>query len=553
MKKWYQFDGRYPGLFSRCKQWFAGLLTLGLILAAPSVSMADPSGRQIEKNIRLAIQDTFSNPPEAQRLMETSFQQSLEMTRPQRSSSARELGFALACKCIHPSLFPEVRIAIETYLKLYPNGPHRKEVLVQKAILDYAEGGTAEAEQALAEAEPLFKGRERAKFKNFQMNGYFSAKKYESAGNFLQDWNATEASSQTKRDIRRWDKGEKSIQEAIQEAVQKASSGDIDGIGASRVLKEALEHGYFSHDAPQAAMDLIQAQDRAAPQYNGFDVTWLGKTRTSWHHLPASIRHEKYLKLLKDYPEADLVFRGNILVSLWLICKYEMDRPTEGEKFLARLAEIPMFEEIAELEKLLSEISEKSLTSDDGGQKLIQHLDDFSTILPYDNGVLPVVEKDFASEIRLLNEILTGTPDSLNKAQGKFTSGLHFGSIPLSWVYLIAGDQKLNVWRQLQHGTALLTSRDRRMLKDFLNPLYRQPTPGEWKILGAFAAAERFPFHAIDRILEVLTLPISQRPAQLNHAFALLAELYQKNRSYIEGQSVWNTLRTQFPSSVWVR
>ncbi len=523
------------------------LLSTALLLVAASV-WAGPSASQIERNIRQAVDLTFSSPVESARLFEASFRQALDMTRPQFPKSTRELGFALASKCLHPNLFPEVRVAMDTSLALFPEGRFRKHILVQRALLDYAEGRYEDAERGLAEAAPHFTGRELAKFKTLQMNGLFVANKYVSGGELLETWHGQKPSATTRRNVKRWAGSEKQVVEAL----AKAQAGNLDAFAAARELQDAVTAGYFVKDAPEAALRAIQSRDAVTPRNHGQDVNWLGLTRTSWHSLPAILRHGKYLNLLESFPEADPALRGQVIRQLWLVLRYEMGRPSEAERWLARLAEVPGFAQIAALEKALSDLTEPSLALAQG-QELVQRIEACQDLFPYDNGVLPVIELDFVREVRMLTELMSGRTESLAHLVRPFRSIWKVRTVPVHLLYLIAVDQKLAAYEEYKQLMPALAGRDRRLVKDFLFPLYKQPTPQERQLLSAFAAAEAFPTLAVDRLLEVLTLMPPQRPIQVNHALALLAELYQKHRSYIEAQSVWTTLRTLYPSSVWIR
>ncbi|RCK79144.1 MAG: hypothetical protein OZSIB_0258 [Candidatus Ozemobacter sibiricus] len=522
-------------------------LTMVLLALAAAVG-AGPSARQIERNIKQAVELTFSSPVESARLFETSFRQALDLTRPQLPKATRELGFALASKCLHPSLFPEVRVAMDTSLALFPNGRYRKHILVQRALLDYAEGRYEDAERGLAEAAPHFTGRELAKFKTLQMNGLFLARKYVSGGDLLESWHEQRPSTTTRRNVKRWAGAEKQVLAAL----AKAQAGDLDAFATARDLQEAVASGYFVKEAPEAAQRALQLRDAVKPRNHGQDVTWLGLSRTAWHSLPAILRHGKYLNLLESFPEADPALRGQVIRQLWLICRYELDRPSEADRWLARLAEVPGFAQIAELEKALAEVTEPSLATPQG-QELMQRIEACRDLFPYDNGVLPVIDLDFVREVRMLTELLSGRTESLAHRVQRTRSSWKVRSVPVHLLYLIAADQKLAAYEEYQKLIPTLAARDRRMVKDFLFPLYKQPTPQERQLLSAFAAAEVFPTLAIDRLLSVLSLLPPQRPVQVNHALALLAELYQKHRNYVEAQSVWTTLRTLYPSSVWIR
>ncbi|NLI75637.1 MAG: hypothetical protein GX442_04240 [Candidatus Riflebacteria bacterium] len=529
-------------------KWSTRLLIVLLTGLLPAAVWGGPSAGQIERNIRKAVEMTFSHPDESARLFEASLRQALDLGRPKASKYTQELSLALACKCLHPSLFPEVRVVADAYLEKYPQGRFRKQVMVQKALLEYAEGRTQEAEQLLTAAAPLFKGQELNKLRTLQMNGLFQVGKYQSGGAVLDQWHTQQANRTTRRNVKRWAREDKQVVTAL----AKSQEGDLDAFGAARHLREAVETGYFTRQAPEAALGEIQAKDAQAPRHHGQDVTWLGMTRTAWHSLPAFVRAEKYRRLLADFPEADPVLRGNVLLKLWLVNRYELDRPTEADRCLARLAEVPSFEGIARLEKALYELTVTPLTSDEG-QALVRKIDEHKALFPYDNDLLPVITPDFTNELRLLTELLAGNTDRLGERLGRFTSTWKFHTIPVDLFYQVAVDRRLEAWRAYKDALPAMAARDRRLAKDFLFPLYRPTTPNERQLLAAFAAAEKFPHLAIDRLLATLALLPPARPVQVNHALALLAELYQKNRDYIEAQSVWATLRNLYPSSVWIR
>jgi len=146
---------------------------------------------------------------------------------------------------------------------------------------------------------------------------------------------------------------------------------------------------------------------------------------------------------------------------------------------------------------------------------------------------------------------LTGAKEDLSTLLATFTSSLNVRGLPMQSIYLAAADSRALAWEAIEAAGKSVDAREKKMMQDILRPFFLMTSSGDRKLLAVLALYDRFPIKAIDILLDYLT----ERPHVLRsqHALALLADLYQKHQSYIEAQSVWNTLRKYYPTSVWIR
>lgn len=532
---------------SRMKNVAAGLALLAVTgLFHPNDACAASSELlQATRLVTTASGMSDTAPDETGKLYRKAFQTALSLTQPGCSKRQQQEALALATRCLHPDLYPEVRIAIDTYLSLYPRGRHAVDVYMRKALLEYAEGNPMEGEAAIASAKALAGGKTRAKLENLQLDSHLSSHMYRSAETSLNGMPSS--ARRVRRDKKRFKKGS----ELVAEALEQVRSGKLSGDSAVRALEEALEAGYFGSAAPDAEMELLRVKDKSQPAYHRCEVNFMSDVREHRHNLAPVQRLEKMIAFVSEYPQADEELRGRALLQAAAICRYELRDAARANTFMEQLQSLQTWKERADLERLLDLLTPENLEKPDFHTALRSIIIDHSALLPYDNGILPVVTLGMLSELEALNATVTGSKNDLGVLLETFTSNLSVRGIPMQAIYLAACDNRMRAWELIEETGKSVDVREKTMLQEILRPYFLMTSPRDMKLLAALALFDRFPIKATDVLLAYLT----QRPDSLRsqHALALLADLYQKHGNYIEAQSVWSTLRKFYPKSVWIK
>lgn len=484
-------------------------------------------------------------PDEAGKMYRKAFQTALSLTTPESGKRQREEALALATRCIHPDLFQEVRIAIDTYLSLYPRGRHACDVFMRKALIEYTDGNAAEGEAALTSAKSLARGGKRVKLEALQLDGHLTAHMYRSAETAL-----TEMPTRN-RNIRRDKKRFKKGSELVAEALEQVRAGKLTGDSAIRALEEAIEAGYFGAAAPAAEMELSSALDRKQPAYHRCEVNFMDQMREHRHNLAPQQRLDRMVAFLSDYPQADEELRGRAMFQAAAVCHYELQDAVRAATFIEELQSLESWNERVAVETLLDALTPENLDKAEFRSAVRTLIIDHAKMFPYDNGVLPVVTMDMLLEFDALSATLVGAKTDLDELLGTFTSKLTVRGLPMQAIYMAACDNRMRAWELIEAAGNSVDESEKKMMQDILRPFFFMTSPTDMMLISALALYERFPIKSVDVLLAYLT----KRPDSLKsqHALALLADLYQKHGDYIEAQSVWNTLRKFYPKSLWTK
>ncbi|MBP7636019.1 hypothetical protein KBA41_17775 [Candidatus Ozemobacteraceae bacterium] len=516
------------GLFQPCDAFAASTV---LLEASRLVKSAD------------GLADTA--PDEAGNMYRKAFQAALSLTTPASGKRQREEALALATRCIHPDLFQELRIAIDTYLSLYPRGRHACDVQMRKALIEYADGNPAEAEAALTAAKSLARGAKRVKLEALQLDGHLTAHMYRSAETALSEMPTRNRT--IRRDKKRFKKGS----ELVAEALDQVRDGKLTGDSAIRALDEAIEAGYFGAAAPAAEMELSTALDRKQPAYHRCEVNFMDQVREHRHHLAPNQRLDRMVAFLNEYPQADEELRGRAMFQAAAVCRYELRDAARAATFMEELQSLETWKERVAIERLLDVMTPENLDKAEFRSAVRTLIIDHAKSFPYDNGILPVVTIDVLTELDALSATITEAKSDLGSLLETFKSTLTVRGIPMQAIYLAACDNRMRAWEEIENAGKSVDEREKKMMSDILRPFFLMTSPTDRLLISALALYDRFPIKAVDSLLVYLT----KRPDSLKsqHALALLADLYKQHGDYIEAQSVWSTLRKFYPKSLWTK
>ncbi len=522
--------------------WFLIVVFLpGSVFGSPQAEL-----KRIDRQVAKSVASFSDREPAAIADIQATFQRAMEFTQPKFKPWIRESALSIASKCLVQPLFPEVKVAIDTYLSMFPKGIHRKDVLVRKAFLDYWEGRFEDGEKALTDASLLVSDAGKPSFEYLQFSAFLAAKKYRTAEKFLADLDSRFPRTKTKRDLKRYAKGT----EIVNKNLEKVRKGELDGFSASEALGKAVEQGYFSEGALEAEMLGMVKMDSVNPPVHGIDIRWMGTQRTTYHFLAPVQRMQKLSGFLADYPEGDPSLRGKAILELSCIYRHEMRDPDTARLFLDRLAEIPMYAETAKFEALLARTANGKITDPQTTDDLMA-LGQMKSLFPYDNGWLPEISLQEVKELTALSLLIQGRKADLGHFMNEFKSEAKLKNLPMQVLFLFGADKRDASYSEFQKVEGSLKARDRILLEEIIYPLYLPVKTADVLFMGALGASSRFPTESVDVLIKLLTG--AERPTKVNHALALLSDLYQRERNYIEAQTVWNTLRNLYPRSIWVR
>ena len=163
-------------------------------------------------------------------------------------------------------------------------------------------------------------------------------------------------------------------------------------------------------------------------------------------------------------------------------------------------------------------MTESSIITDDFYNKLYS-LKTKPALFPYDNGYMPVITPTRASFLLSIKEMVDG--------KGKLSESVKINSwkdIPSDILYLIATDKRENAYKAYINIKSQLTIQNRKLIDDFLYPLYMPVKPANRKFLAGIYCVEQFPNLGMDLINESLTS--EPRVLKPEHALACLSDVY---------------------------
>ena len=224
---------------------------------------------------------------------------------------------------------------------------------------------------------------------------------------------------------------------------------------------------------------------------------------------------------------------------------YSFKNLKKADEVLSYLDSVPALKNKADLERLLSGMTEKSILEDSFYSKLY-NLRNKSGLFPYDNGYMPVITETRAAFMLSIKEMIDG--------KGKLSEGVKVKSwkdIPSDILYLIATDKRENAYQTYMHIKSELTPQNDKLINDFLYPLYMPVKPANRKFLAGIYCVEQFPNLGIDLINESLTS--EPRVLKPEHALACLSDVYVRHNAHNEAQKVLKLLSDYYPDSLWLK
>ncbi len=515
------------------------LLVLALVMS-PLGSEATMGLPAIQSKIKNAGNLWDKDPVKAQSQLRSAFADAILWTHDKYVNSVRERAFFLAVSCSSPDIAEEVVLAAETYEKLFPEGRNLLKVYLFQAMAEYSRNKVEEAEKALQKAVALKKKLSHSQ-QTYVFSGLSSTGKHRSAERFIEGQRMVNPSARLKKDLRRFHSGNRLAAGVL----KKLAAGKIAPDRAVETLESVVMNAPFAKQAPQVALYSISLRDAQGPFYNSLRTSWCGLERVVKHGASPQIRLKKLEEFLINFPEAASHETFKALRDLYYLYLLEFRRQDKAFAVFEKMSFIEDFRELYEIERLVGRIDEHSIKTIEGYADL-QRLKKLDARFPYDNGVMPVVSREFVDYLLALGDMIHGNRNNL--------SGLKqvgWGKLPVQNLYDAATGNKSQAYDGLKNQLMSLPAPVAKMIRDLIFPLYKPIREKDRLFLAGLASVEALPDLGTDLIVEsVSSLP---RMLKAEHGLAVLADVYGRRHARAEAQKVWKTLSDLYPDSIWLK
>ncbi|MDN5280255.1 MAG: hypothetical protein PWR01_4220 [Clostridiales bacterium] len=515
-------------------------LCLFLLLTVAFQAQSAPSLNNVQSRITQANNLWDKDHNRAQNMLQAAFADAITWTRAEYIDSIRERGFYLAVSCYSPELVNESMLAADTYLKLFPNGRYARRVNIFKAMSAFAVDDLDTAVSALEKAQKA-RGRLSYKDQTTIMNGYITASRHRTAEKFIEGQRLVRPSYKLTKDLRRFHRGNTRVAYLL----KQVKLGKVTGMEAAEAIDQELSRSYFAKDAPAAALTSLSIKDNQKLAYNPVYLEWCGLKRAVKHSASPQLREMKLKQFLTGFPEAPAAETYQALQQLKNIYRYEIRDKILARQTMEAMKSVPGYEARAEVEEIFSDFEPADMLSE-RGNSFLRKLYFEKGWLPYDNGALPVLEKEQVELMLAISDMVLGKSSELKISQQK-----GWGSLPVSMLYFASVDKKDKAWEIYSRIKPTLEPQVDRMLEDNIFPLYLPTPPGERYFMAGLAAVEKFP--EVGTSLLIKSISDEPRMYKNEHGLAVLSDVYNKHMAYNEAQNVWKTLGRLHPDSIWLK
>lgn len=514
-------------------------LCLALIVSALAANAA-PALSSIQKNVNIAGKLWADDPVRAQTMLREAFASAIAWTKDEYKASVREQGLYAAITCFSPALVEEVAVAAETYVKLFPSGRYLKKVNIYRAMAEYARGNYQAVNTALDSAATS-KGKFSYPEQTQAMSGYVLTGSHRSAEKFIEGQRLQRPSSALTKDLRRFHSGNRMIDGLL----NRVAKGQISGEKAARLLDAALDTAYFAKRAPEAALTAIAVKDSLAPYYNPIRTEWCSLSRVVKHASSPQMRLKKLTEFIANFPQASKAELYKVLLDLRYLYLYEFGDPAAAAEMLVQMKTLKGFENLAEIEEIVSAFNQKSLLTSEGYASL-QKLFALRALLPYDNGHLPVITFDYTQFLLAIGDMVHGQNSRIRNINAQGWNGLSANIL-----YYGAVGAKDKAYEYYLKSKDQLAPQMSKMVEDMLFPLYLPTIAKDRMFMAGLLAVPTLPDLGTDLLVEAISGQPRMRRAE--HGFAVLSDVYNRHLAYSEAQAVWKILSDNYPNSIWLK
>lgn len=227
--------------------------------------------------------------------------------------------------------------------------------------------------------------------------------------------------------------------------------------------------------------------------------------------------------------------------------KYGYKDIYKSDMVLKNLENIPSLKNKLLAERLFSNMNEYSILDNSFCEQLsnlVKHED----VFPYDNGYMPVITKERVLFLLSIKEMIDGKGkiDLDSKIQIK-----SWQNIPTSILYLISTQNQSKAYKKYINSKVNISPKMRRLIEDFLFPMYIPVKTADRKFLTGLYVIEEFPNLGIDLINE--SLSEQTRVTKPEHALACLVDAYKRHNAINESNTVKQILSDYYPNSIWLK
>lgn len=514
------------------------VLCLTLILAGSHL-FAAPGLGVIQKKIARANQEWENDAVAAQAALREAFADAVAWTKAEYVDSVREQGFYTAVSCYSPELVDEVTVAADTYLKLFPKGRYVKKVYLYRAMAAWTVKDYAAAQDALNNAARA--GRLSYQEQTYVLSSQFAAGRHRTAEHFIEGQKIVRPSNRLTRDLKRFHSGNRLVEGLL----NRVAEGKLSGDKAVALLDDAVKRAWFAKRAPEAALNVIAIKDRQGLGYNSVVTEWCGLERVVKHASSPQVRLLRLEEFLNSFPESKPGEMLKALHDLRYLYIYEFNDTEAADKVMARLKSIPELAEQAEIEEIVSGFTPARIITEEGNTSL-QRLLKLDVHLPYDNGHLPIVTRDYVEFMVAISDMALGKSSRIKEFK-------YYGwnKLPVELLYDIATGKKDKAYEIFKGMKADQSPQINKMIEDLIMPLYLPIKRKERLFLAGLAAVEQFPDLGTDLLIEAVTG--RPRMFKAEHGLAVISDVYNNHMAFAEAQSVWSLLAKLFPDSIWLK
>lgn len=514
------------------------LLCLALVLAGSNL-MAAPGLEVIQKKISSAGNLWDTDAQKAQTMLHEAFSEAIAWTTSEYVDRVREQGFFTAITCFSPELIDEVATAADTYIKLFPQGRNIRKVYLYRAMTAWAVQDADSAEKALNAAANA--GKLAYSEQSYILSANLSSGRHRTAERFIEGQRISRPSRKLTRDLRRFHSGNR----LVEGVMNRVKDGKISGQKAVELLEDAVSRAWFAKRAPEAALSIIALKDDQAPHYNSVMTEWCGLKRVVKHASSPQLRLMKLENFLNSFPEASPEELYRAIIDLRYLKEYEFRDAAGVQSAIDDLNSRPALAAKAEIEALVSGFTPEKMATAEGNDDL-QRLLKMADRLPYDNGHLPVVTREYLEFMLAISDMAIGRVSRIDNLPFKVWKDL-----PLEMLYQIATGKKEKAYTTFQQIKSGLSPQICKMIEYVMMPLYMPVRAKDRVFLAGLAAVEKFPDLGTDLLVEAVSG--QPRMFKAEHGLAVLSDVYNRHMAFAEAQSVWNLLAKLYPDSIWLK
>lgn len=272
---------------------------------------------------------------------------------------------------------------------------------------------------------------------------------------------------------------------------------------------------------------------------------WCGLSRIVRSNVSNSTKQKNALNVIENKKKHSKNDYFKAVMDLRYLYKFAYKEDNKADEVLSYLDSDPELKIKADFEKLFSSMNEQSILDNKFYNKL-KSLSSQKNLFPYDNGYMPVITFERVAFLLSIKEMLDG-----KGANNKNVKVKCWKNIPSNILYLIAIGKRDTAYVSYKNEKDKLEPSCRKLIEDFLFPVYMPVKESNRKFLAALYCIEEFHNLGINLIHDALTS--KSRVNKPEHALACLSDVYIRHNAHNESQKVFKLLNDYYPNSLWLK